>query len=217
MQGKNWLRWVGLTVLVLSGCARIFDPAFVEDLLYRQYVQDGWEAFAVKDYHYAIDRFSRAAVKDSLRGEAYAGLGWSYLMLKNFAAADINFARCSRNPDSSYWGYAGWAFLKSVQDSFEISNRYLMMVVNHRERWQFPYGPVLGKVHLWALMAHNYFLLAEYTQSLWAIQNNNPTFSVDVQTPAGLTSLAKEIERWLQYANGQMAGIPRPQFHYFTP
>ncbi len=216
MQGIQRLRWLSLALFLLGGCTRIFDPAFVEDLLYRQYVRDGWEAFALKEYSYAIERFSRAAAKDSLRGDAYAGLGWSYFMLENFDAADFNFARCAQNPDSSGWGYAGWAFLKSVQDSFAVSNRYLTLVLNQHPTWQFPHGPMLATTHLWALMAHNYFLLAEYQQSLLAIQKNNSGFSADVQTPEGLTALAQEIEKWLHYANATISGIPRPQLMRYT-
>ena len=211
------VRWLGLVLVILGSCTRIFDPAFVEDLLYRQYVRDGWEAFAYRDYQYAIERFSRAAAKDSLRGDAFAGLGWTYLMLENFPAADFNFARCARNPDSSYWGYAGWAFLKSVQDSFTVSNHYLRIVIEQVPTWHFPHGLFLRVSHLWALMAHNYFLLGDYNNSLQAIRKVNPSFSANVETPEGLTALALEIEKWLQHVSKQVRGLPRAEFSRFTP
>ena len=199
-----------------AGCTRLFEPAVIEDLLYGQYVRDGWEAFAQKNYEYAADRFSRALALDSTRGDAYAGFGWVYLMTGNYSAADYNFARCALRPDSNYYGYAGWAFLMSAWDSFQASNAYLDSVLTHRPNWVFPFYPRLLTRHLWGLKAHNYFLLSQFSASLQAVQAVEPQFYTDVQTPEGLTELAQKIQELLEGVETAVPGLPRPELTRFS-
>ncbi len=215
---KKLTFWVvfALGLIGISGCVRLYEPAVIDELLYGQYIRDGWEAFSERNFDYALERFARALALDSLKGEAYAGLGWVYLMTQQYDYADYNFQRCAANPDTNYYGYAGWAFLMSALDSFTVSNTYLDSVLIHRPEWRFPYFPRLFTHHLWALKAHNYFLLSEFKASLKAIQEVNPQFQADVQTPDGLTRLAREIEQWLKEVDTTMPGIPRPDFVRFT-
>ncbi|NOX37403.1 MAG: hypothetical protein GXO78_07695 [Calditrichaeota bacterium] len=195
---KGWIRWIwllGFLGWAVTGCMRVFDPAYLDELIYQQLLEEGWMHFQNQEYDSALYKFSRARVKNPTAAAPYTGLAWTYMMMDELETADFNFENATLQFEVDVHAYAGWAFLKNALQQFEASNIRVDQALSLDSSWTFPYGLPLNVVDLWILKAENYFLLGDFSSSLQMVQKLNPDFSVDVSTPEGQMALAQEIER----------------------
>ncbi len=205
---KGWLRGIlllGFLGWAVSGCMRIFDPAYLDELIYQQLLEEGWMHFQSQEYDSALFKFSRARMKHPTAAAPYTGLAWTYMMMDRLEVADFNFDNATRQFEIDVHAYAGWAFLKNALQQFQASNTLADQALSLDSSWTFPYGLPLNVTDLWILQAENYFLLGDFASSLQMVQKLNPNFLADVTTPEGRLALAQEIER-LQSERREPAG-----------
>ncbi len=191
---KGLIFWL-LGVIGLSGCMRLFDPMYLDELIYAQLLEEGWLHFQSQEYDSALSKFSRARVKNPTAAAPHTGLGWTYMMMNELDKADFHFREATSQFEVDIHAYAGWAFLKNALQEFAESNLRVDQTVSLDSNWTFPYGLSLDVLDLWLLKAENFFLLGDFAASLKEVQKINPYFSVDISTTEGQIALAAEIER----------------------
>ncbi|MCA9732007.1 MAG: hypothetical protein H6696_19575 [Deferribacteres bacterium] len=168
-------------------------PANEEE--YDELIAQGWQAFAEKNYSNALEKFEEAESVDASSSEAYSGIGWAYLMLDSLTKAEENFATGSQKTLPGANLNAGWAFALHLLHNYDASIENGLIVLQKDPEWKFENGTSLNKNSVVLLLATNYFLTGNFSQSLVYIQKLNPIFTVDVFTAAGRASLSQELER----------------------
>lgn len=158
-------------------------------------IQQGWTAFAAREYDTAVARFTEAKSLDASRTEVYAGLGWSQLKADNLEASQREFDNGSRRQSPSADLFAGWAFVLNALKNYTSSNLQVNRVLSQVPSWSFTHDAGLDVNDLRVLKAENHFLLGQFRDSLSEVQVLNAGFAADVQTSDGLATLAAEIER----------------------
>jgi len=179
-------------LLVLSGCSSSTDPEVPD---WSSLIEKGWSAFRQGQYQVAVETFSEAESTDPSRSEAYSGLGWSLFRLDRLSEASVEFRSGSGKDDPSADLSAGWAFVLNAQKDHSASNSQVIQALAADANWRFPHDTSLDTDDLHLLKAENHFLLGELAESLAEVQLLNATFSADITTSQGQSSLAAEIER----------------------
>jgi tetratricopeptide (TPR) repeat protein len=179
-------------LLVFLGCSSSSDPEVPN---WSELVEQGWSAFRQGQYQVAVERFSEAESTDPSESEAYSGLGWSLFRLDRLSEASVEFSSGSGKDDPSADLFAGWAFVLNAQKDHSTSNSKVVQALAVDVNWRFPHDTSLDTVELHVLKAENHFLLGEFSESLAEVQLLNATFSADITTSQGQSSLAAEIER----------------------
>ncbi len=170
-------------------------------------VEDGWETFGYSvlgagtlGYQNALEIFNEAISKDSTYAEAYNGAGWASARLARLSDA-IQYFQDGINLNANLIdAIAGLAFTYNAQKSYAASNTQAISAINQNNQWQFSYDQSVNYKDLYVILAENYFALKNYSQSLYYVKLLNPGFSADVNTIAGKSLLAEEIERLLGFA-----------------
>ncbi|MDQ7054675.1 MAG: hypothetical protein Q9P14_17970 [candidate division KSB1 bacterium] len=190
MKKIQFFAMLALIIAFASACGKKgpTGPSF-EDL-----IQEGWDAFAQKDYQTASQKFTDAKAMDAKKIDAYVGLGWSLFKLGQLDQASVEFAKGASESEPTADLYAGWAFTLNAMKQYSLSNVRADQALDLAPNWQFPYGLPLAARNLHVLKAENYFLIGDFQKALQEVQILNPAFTADVNTNDGLAALAQEIE-----------------------
>ncbi len=176
--------------ILASGCGKSgpSGPSFEE------LIDQGWLAFAQKDYATAIQRFSDAQAMDAARIEPYEGLGWSYFLSGQLDQASVQFASGETQSEPTADLYAGWAFALNAMKNYSLSNVRADQALELDPQWSFSHGLPLDAEDLHILKAENYFVSGDFQKALEEVQAVDPGFSADLNSEAGLAALAQKIE-----------------------
>ncbi|MDP3148922.1 MAG: hypothetical protein Q8N83_07310 [Ignavibacteria bacterium] len=196
---KNIKTLITLSLLFVS----VFISCNVEPedpvLLYEAEMNGGWIAFTKSNFVEANQRFLQAIEVDSSKAEAYSGLAWVLFKQDSLEKAFVMFdsAETMIDPDASL--FAGHAFALNVAKNYTLSNLLAELALKLDPAWSFPYLLNLDFNDLIVLKAENYFMLGNFAESLREVRRINPNFVVSLATPAGIASLAYEIETLKSY------------------
>jgi len=182
-----------LMAMLYTGCQGTNEPDQTD--AYTQKITDAWNAFTQGNYSSAYAAFNQARLSDSVKADAYLGLGWCALKLDSLKLVSGYFAAATRAGLTSADLYAGYAFLLNATKQYEQSNSYAANALVLSPNWVFAHQTSLNKNDLKLLQAQNYYQLGNFSTSLSFVQLLNSAFSADVTTAAGRLALADEIER----------------------
>ncbi len=182
-----------MTLSLLMGGCKLFttEPTLEEE--YAAQINSGWNAYTLKDYAGALEKFRGAQDLDSLSPAAYVGLGWTLMKMDSLQQAEAVFSGYVKISDSSASIFAGWAFLLNAQKQYSSSNDKVDLAVKMDANWIFNFE-LLTANSLHILKAENFYMLGDFPRSQAEVQIVNPEFSADLNTPQGLAKLAAEIE-----------------------
>jgi len=193
MKARNYFLFILLIVIFIS-CED--DTGFTPPLKEAEDLTDeGWEKFGYGAYSGALAKFLEAIDKDSTYAEAYSGAGWASARLTNLSDAVSYFAECFSLNSSHADAHAGLAFVYNAMKEYQLSINSANAALGYISNWVFPYDQNLSYQDLNLIKAEGYFALGDYGSSLTIVQLLNPAFVADVQTFAGRSELAEEIER----------------------
>lgn len=178
--------------LLLSSCGP--DP-IKDSTTYEDMVLEGWTSYSQNDYEIAIDWFKKANKKAPAVADPITGLAWTYMKMDSLSRADDYFASGALKQNVTADHFAGWSFLKNAQKDYAHSILYAEEALGIDPEWSFAYGVGINYKDIQLLMAQNYFLTGDYTNSLIKVKILNPAFEADIFDSAGQALLAIEIER----------------------
>ncbi|MBL7994243.1 hypothetical protein JNM05_02630 [bacterium] len=170
------------------------DPV-KETTTYEDMILEGWTSYSQNEFEMAAEWFTKAAKKEPSFAEPYTGLAWIQMKMDHFIKAEEYFNTGTLKINVTADHFAGWAFMKNAQKEYDVSNTHAQTALDADAEWSFPYAVGLSASDLKLLQAQNYFLLADYTNSLLLVKTLNPGFDADIFDSAGQALLAKEIER----------------------
>jgi len=162
----------------------------VEDL-----VNEAWEQFEDGSYQFALEKFEAAISRDNNYAEAYNGAGWSSARLTNLTNAVSHFTQCITLNSSHVAAQAGLAFVYNAQKEYQAAISAANTALSVSSNWLFTHDQTLNYKDLHLILAHCYFALGNFSQSLTHVQKLNPSFTADINTYEGRSALAEEIER----------------------
>ena len=171
------------------------DPA----LLYETEINGGWIAFTKNNFTEAYIRFHQAIEVDSLNSEAYSGLAWILFKQDSLEKAIAMFDMAEQMVDPNASIFAGHAIILNAVKNFSLSNQFVDLSQKLDPAWYFPFLGGLNYNDLIVLKAENFFMLGNFPQSLREVNRIKPDFVVSLSTPAGIASLAREIETLKRY------------------
>ncbi len=191
------MKKVFLTIVILwcsnilsCGPDPIRDSATFEDM-----VLEGWTSYSQNEFETAIDWFKKAGKKNPSAAEPLTGLAWTFMKMDSLSKADTYFSAGASKQGVPPDHYAGWSFLKNANKEYVLSNQFADEALSMNANWSFVYAVGLNAADLQLLMAQNYFMTGDYSNSLIKVKILNPSFETDIFDSAGQALLAKEIER----------------------
>ncbi len=189
---KLYLTCVLAGALLLAGCSSSSGPAAKTA---QEYVNEGWQAYAAKNYSSALSSFTQALQLDGAMVDAHNGAGWSNGKLNNMTAAATQFDAGLAGDTTNLQIKAGLAFVLSAQKDYASSILRARQVLQADSNWVFGRDLSVSAADLHLLLAADYFATADFQSSLTELQKIEPTFVVNVSTVIGRLALADEIER----------------------
>ncbi len=185
------ISFVVIFALLFITCDKNTEP---KEKTAAQLLAEGWQAYQGKNYQLAQTRFSEALTKDANLVDAINGLGWTNAKLNKIDTA-ISFFDSGLDIDPSNLELmAGLAFVYNAKKKYQSSNELANSILQVNQNWSFSKDPSVNYQDIHLLLARNYFAIAEYVLSYEHVKILNPQFNEDVETVAGQTALAKEIE-----------------------
>ncbi|HMW34264.1 MAG TPA: hypothetical protein PLH27_08275 [bacterium] len=181
------LTYIFLTgVFYLLGCGGGRDSA--------DPIQKGWSAFESGEFYESRDIFLNIYLDNPNDAEAAHGLSWSLLRMDSVSRAVTMFESSEGAlPPEDVTG--GYTFALSAKKMYNESNTQADILINASPTWTFTHGSEINVIDIYIVKSANYFALGNYPASLNSIKMVNASFSADVTTASGRSSLAAEIER----------------------
>jgi len=158
-------------------------------------VLEGWEKFGYRGYANALEKFLEAIDKDDSYAEAYNGAGWASARLTNLSDAVNYFNQCIALSSTNADARAGLAFTYNAQKDYQSAIDQANSALGVNAVWIFSQDKTLSHRDLRVVLAESYFALGNLTASLNQVLILNPSFSADINTFDGKSSLSEEIER----------------------
>ena len=191
---------ITISIVLLSSCSRDKSTPPVENT-YEGTMQNGWDSFSEGQYEAAKASFTEAKEMDITQADAFSALGWTLLMQDSIEQAIIQFNIGTQKLNVPADLYAGWAFVLNQQTNYQASTAKALFALSIESEWQFSHGVVYSQRTLYALLAANYFLTGNFSESLFYIKKLNEDFTADIYSPSGQAALAQQIEYYSQ-SNG---------------
>ncbi|MCK4578312.1 MAG: hypothetical protein KAU50_05950, partial [Candidatus Marinimicrobia bacterium] len=172
-----------LIVTAFTGCREKLEPITPD------YVEYGWELYALEDYRGSIPHFVDGAALDADYADAWNGLGWAYAGLGDADSSALNFTTGKAIDDTTAVGddiLAGLAFAKLAQGEYAAAILNGETVLARTPSWSFTHNTSLTSLRLALTVATAYYGLGEFDSSLvWIQRELNETFLTDVSTLQG--------------------------------
>ncbi len=178
--------------LLLAGCSSGSGPATKTA---QELVNEGWQAYAAKNYASALSSFTQALQQDGGMVDAHNGAGWSNGKLNDLTAASAQFNAGLAGDTSNLQIKAGLAFVLNAQKNYASSILRARQVLQADSNWVFGRDLSVSAPDLHLLLSADYFATADFASSLAELQKIEPSFVVNVSTVIGRLALADEIER----------------------
>lgn len=184
-------------ILFFIACGNSPTDVPPEPDAYSKKVSEGWEQFSQRNFSDAKTLFTEAKKLSSDGSEAFAGMGWVYLIQDSIELARGQFSAGAQKTDADATAdlFAGWAVSLNLADEFEASISQARHALELDPEWEFAGGLSLGTASLYLLLAENNFILGQFAKSLVWVQKLNPGFNADIFSASGQGVLAMEIER----------------------
>ncbi len=162
-----------------------------------QYLAEGWQAYAAKNYSLALSDFNAAAQAKPSLADAFNGAGWANAKLTLLPASAADFNDGLTKSPGNVQILAGLSLVFNAQKLYDSSIVRAGEVLSAAPAWVFTRDTSTNAFDLHLLLAEDYFALTPpaFGSSLAQVQILNPGFAADITTIAGQTALAAEIER----------------------
>ena len=164
---KRYLTCAVAGALFLAGCSSSSGPAAKTA---QQLVNEGWQAYAAKDYSGALSSFTQALQTDGAMVDAHNGAGWSNGKLNNMTGATTQFNAGLAGDTSNLQIKAGLAFVLSAQKDYGSSILRARQVLQADSNWVFGRDLSVSAADLHLLLAADYFANADFASSLAELQ-----------------------------------------------
>lgn len=174
----------------------------------KNYLEEGWNAFAQGDYAQALLELQTAKLKNPNDSKIRTALGWTYMRLDSLEPADMEFAEGSVLSEAPVDLAAGWSFVLAANHNYAASNIQAAQALTVDPDWVFLYADGIDHHDIRVVKAENHFLLGEFALSLNEIQILNSDFNADINTATGRSQLASEIERLRSLNKSMPLGKP---------
>ncbi|MGB7060932.1 MAG: hypothetical protein WBF13_01090 [Candidatus Zixiibacteriota bacterium] len=180
------------SLLLIYGCGEDkVTPPNVEEL-----IKQGWAKFETGYYSGACADFNAAIGLSADTNEAYLGLGWAELKQGKAGLAEDAFVTfLSKTSSLEDDAKAGLALAYHAQVKFDDVIDAAEEVLAADPDWSFSRAPEIDYLDVALVLAHSYYITADFTESLQVVQDFfDPGFSVDTSTPEGRKQLADKLE-----------------------
>jgi tetratricopeptide (TPR) repeat protein len=185
-----------LTYVAIALCAMLLScSTSPSDKSASQLVQEGWQAYAAKNFPAALSNFDEAIAKDGNLTDAYNGAGWTNAKLGNLSTSVSRFTTGLQKDAGSLEIKAGLSFVFNAIGDYVQSLTMAQAVITANANWSFSRDGTVSVADLRLVMAAGYFAQGEYSLSLQQVQLLNASFQADITTIPGQAALAQEIER----------------------
>ncbi len=180
-----------LMLLIGQQCRKAYVPTGPD------YADYGWTFYDAGNYQDARTWFREAVDTDSLYVDGFNGLGWSLGAMDSMSAAFTAFGEGLVIGDTTDYypdllaGRIFTAHALGLYDSAAVLSDVFLRLDSH---WIFPHDENLTASDVVVVLAASYFSLQNYSQALTLIQRLDPTFTADVTTQAGISTLSLKIE-----------------------
>jgi glycosidase len=202
-----------LALLLCLGCSGDDDPNVPDDPsgpTDAEVLAAGWQAYEDGDLAAAEDEFRELLARARRLAEAHDGLGWTFAAqnaadssLVHFTAAVAARADTMAIADQTH---AGLAFALAASLQWEDCLVAAALVASD---WTFAHDDRFDHDQVVLLAALAHYALGDFAASLAAVQELDPEFTVDVETPGGRADLAARIEELQIHPDGPPT-VPDP-------
>lgn len=182
-----------LLIVITCGEKKTGPSNSVADL-----VTEGWtlfsEATGEADFESAKVKFQEAIQQDTTYADAHNGMGWCFAKLDSLNESIQAFQTCIDidPPDSiKSEAYAGISITYNAAGDFQSSidnGSYITA------GWVFSRDTNVNYQDIILILAEDYYLIGEFTLSLYKVQILDPGFNANVNTPQGRSQLAQKVE-----------------------
>ena len=180
-----------ITIIILTNCRDDYDPTGPD------YTEYGWTFFDDSNLDEAKTWFKEAIITDSSYADGYNGLGWSLAYMDSIETAYSVFQEGINIGDTTDCFVdllAGRIFTSHALAKYDsvvvLSDKFLEM----GELWSFSYDNSLNENDVYIILSLSYFSLKEYENCLILIQKIESTFTVDINSQAGISLLSIKLE-----------------------
>jgi len=162
-----------------------------------QYLAEGWQAYAGRNYQLAFGDFNSAMQGNSNLTDAFNGAGWASAKLNSLVRSVADFRNGLAKDSGNVQMKAGLSLVFNAQKLYDSSIVRAGQALAAAPNWVFTRDTSVNASDLHLLLAEDYFAQTppNFAASLAQVQVLNPSFAADVSAIAGQTALAIEIER----------------------
>lgn len=181
------------SILLLCGCGEDGEPTGPTAA---ELTRQGWAKFEAGNDPGASADFQAAIGLDPEYAEAYFGLGWADLRQSNAGLAEDAFKTyLLLEAAGSNDAEAGLALAYHAQDRFQEAIDKVEGILSSDASWSFSHDISIDYLDLALILAHSYYEIAEYQQSLDVVkQYFEASFNPNVETDEGRNQLAAKLE-----------------------
>ena len=186
-----------VVVFLLSGCVDgtddTIDLPFTDP--YHLKIAEGWVEFESGRYNDAIAVFSEASEVDSLRSNAYLGLGWCYAMIDDLDRSLSNLVTATQKEPGAPDGHAAKVFVYLAQEQYDdviaAGNRAISL---GGDEYVFSQIPDVHTRNIRLAMAEAYYAEGQYADAQTQIDILEPNNRLDQNSQTYERDLILEIE-----------------------
>lgn len=193
---RRWCLWVVICLsFLLLFCACGEDENGGPKVTAEQLTQQGWIKFQAGDFDGAAADFNAAIGLDADYAPAYLGLGWAELRRSRAGSAENAFTNyMAKSTAQANDALAGLAFACDAESKPEEAIVYAEDLLTAYPQWSFSRDGNINYLDIALILADNYYLTAEYYQSLAIVQQYfDATFNPNIDTDQGRTELADKL------------------------
>lgn len=197
---SRYLKWLHILLvlglsLFLFGCPDDDENNDVQELDAVTLVRMGWSAFESLDYNGALDLFDRAIRKSGTSPDAYSGAGWTSYESADYEAARAYWQDGLELDATNFDIRAGLGFLEHDEGNYSAAITVFTGLLEDNYNYTFVHRVGLDYRDIHVTMAFDFYAQDMMAEALLEVQQLNPLFDADVDTPEGVAELSDEIAR----------------------